>query len=102
MTTTRELLPHSAAPIRAGANGRPPGGPPIRLDVRDSTYDTRRSRLLAALRELHPGQELQVTSDRPEDVYWLEWEAEARMQRAYRWSHTSDAVGAARTLVRIA
>jgi uncharacterized protein (DUF2249 family) len=71
------------------------------IDLRNTRYHDRRDQLLSALRELRPGQELQVTSDRAEDVYWLEWEAEARLQRAYSWSPAPGPAGAARTAVRL-
>jgi uncharacterized protein (DUF2249 family) len=87
-------------PVQDG--GGPTGQSAAWIDLRNTTFHDRRDQLLGALRKLRPGQELQVTSDRAEDVYWLEWEAEARMQRAYSWSPSADSAGAARTAVRLA
>jgi len=60
------------------------------LDLRGLDFATRRRLLFAALRSLPPAGELRVLSGRPEDLHWLRYEMEARLDRSYRWSAATD------------
>jgi uncharacterized protein (DUF2249 family) len=73
--------------------------PPAQVDLRSPDFFVRRRRLLDALQHLAPGQELQVTSDGPDDLRWLRFEAEARTERAYRWTPTGAIADSGRTAV---
>lgn len=87
MATTGTLVLTDAAP--GGHRGRPEQPVPaadLRLDLGGLDYYERRQRLFEALRALRPGRLLRVTSDHIDDVCWLRYEAEARMDQRYRWS----------------
>jgi uncharacterized protein (DUF2249 family) len=62
-------------------------------------YYARRRRLFTALRGLAPGQQMELSSDRVEDVYWLRYEMEARMPQRYCWSAPLEGSDTARVVV---
>src|SRR3954451_24629624 len=64
-------------------------------------YYAHRRRLFTALRSLAPGQEMELSSDRAEDVYWLRYELEARMSQRYSWPAPLETPAAARVIVRL-
>jgi len=74
---------------------------PAQVDLRSPDFFVRRRRLLDALRDLAPGQELVVTTARPDDLRWLRFEAEARTDRAYRWTSAGVTADSSRTAVRL-
>jgi len=78
-----------------------PAAPPERSQVELSGLDyyDRRRRLFTALRSLKPGQEVQLSSDHAEDVYWLRYEMEARMPQRYSWSAPLETSDTARVVV---
>jgi uncharacterized protein (DUF2249 family) len=75
--------------------------PTAQVDLRSPDFFVRRRRLLDALQDLAPGQELLVTTDGPDDLSWLWFEAEARTERAYRWIPDGGTAGSSRTAVRL-
>lgn len=73
------------------------------LDLRGRDHAARRRYLFAALRDLRPGDELVVLSAQPDDLRWLRYEMEARIDRRYRWSRSVETgAPAVRTHVRLA
>ena len=75
--------------------------PQAQVDLRSPDFFVRRRRLLNALQHLAPGQELLVTTDGPDDLSWLRFEAEARTERAYRWTPYGGTAGTSRTAVTL-
>jgi uncharacterized protein (DUF2249 family) len=82
--------PHGAAEVRGAA----------RVDLRGLDYYARRRRLLSALRDLAPGDRVQVISDRADEVVWLRYEVEARVAERYGWSLPDEGDGAVCTTAR--
>lgn len=79
-----------------------PGGrdsEPPWVDLCGLDYYERRRRLFDALRTLEPGEEVQLISDRADDVYWLRYEMEARIPQRYCWSLLQEGYGTTRTTV---
>ena len=72
----------TATPVRAAVE--------LDLDLRGHDFAARRRCLFAALRCLHPGDELVVISTRPGELRWLRYEMEARMEQRYRWSRSAE------------
>lgn len=72
-----------------------------RVDLCGLDYYGRRQRLFTALRGLQPGQVLQLISEQADDVYWLRYEAEARMAQRYRWSLPTGTPGAVEPIVQL-
>ena len=69
------------------------------VELNGLDYYARRRRLFTALRSLAPGQEMELSSERADDVYWLRYEMEARMPQRYWWSAPLEASGEARVVV---
>ncbi|HEY9265057.1 MAG TPA: hypothetical protein VIQ11_10665, partial [Mycobacterium sp.] len=71
------------------------------VDVRGLDYYNRRHHIFTAVDGLAPGRELQLISDRLNDVTWLRYEMEARSPRRYFWSQPQELeAGMVRTTVR--
>ena len=71
------------------------------VDLRSPDFLVRRRRLLDALQDLAPGEEILVITAAPDDLRWLAVEAEARTGRGYRWSQPGAASGEVRATVRL-
>lgn len=85
-----------SAHTQAGAGGL--GCPWV--DLRGLDYYDRRRRVFAALRDLGPGEQVSLTSDRADDVLWLRYEVEARVAERYCWSLPDEGHGTVRTTAR--
>ncbi|MGH3414613.1 MAG: hypothetical protein ACRDPH_16170 [Marmoricola sp.] len=64
----------------------PAGGPRDRVDLVGLDFYTRRDRLMSSLRDLRPGQGLELACEPGEDLSWLRFEIEHRVSDRYRWS----------------
>ena len=71
------------------------------VDLCGLDYYERRRRLFVALHTLEPGEEVQLISDRADDVSWLRYEMEARIPQRYCWSLPQESHGTALTTVRL-
>ena len=75
-------------------------GPP-RVDLCGLDYYDRRRCLFAALGTLEQGEQVQLVSDRADDVSWLRYEMEARLPQRYCWSLPQECYGTAHITVRL-
>ena len=76
------------------------GGPPW-VDLCGLDYYARRRSLFATLSSLEPGEEVQLVSDRADDMSWLRYEWEARIPERYCWSLPQENNGTAQITVRL-
>lgn len=97
MTTTVEHPPSALTAATTRHGGRRGAG---RVDLCGLDYGDRRRRLFSALRDLDPGEQLHLISDRADDVLWLRYEVEARIAERYFWSLPDEGLETARFTVR--
>lgn len=107
-TSRQVIAPATPVPATRAVPARPHRDQPTRedteprqIDLCGQDYYERRGRLFAALLTLEPGEEVQLVSDRADDVSWLRYEMEARIPRRYCWSLPQERLGTARTTVRL-
>lgn len=71
------------------------------VDLSGMDYDARRRRLFATLGALRPGEQVELISDRADDVGFLRYEWETRTPRRYCWSVPDEDDTGARVTVHI-
>lgn len=71
------------------------------VDLCGLDYYARRRSLFATLGSLEPGEEVQLVSDRADDMSWLRYEWEARIPQRYCWSLPQENNGTAQITVRL-
>lgn len=91
--------PEISGPADAAGQERPASAGLRTYDLRGLDYYNRRHVLYTALRNLGPGQEVRVISDRPHDLSGLRYDMEERIAQRYTWT-TQQGETAAYTIIR--
>lgn len=78
--------PEIVGPADAADHERPASVAPRTYDLRELDYYNRRHVLYTALRDLAPGQEVRVISERPHDLTGLRYDMEERIAQRYTWT----------------